>query len=383
MSQHTIFILGGYGNTGRALTGILLDETSSQIILAGRDSERARGAADDWNTRFAGERVRGVAADAADSSHLSEALTDADLLVVASSTSQYAEQVASAALEAGVDYLDPQYSREKLDILNGMAPAIEAAGCCFITEGGFHPGLPAALVRYAGDKFETLQSARVGSVIKIDWAALNLSEATLEEFTAEFMDYQALHFHEGRWQRMGWLAMMKPSTMRFAHGFERQYCLPMFLEEMRYLPEMYPDLEETGFYVGGFNWFVDWLVMPLGMALLKLWPKRAVKPVSSMMDWGLRRFSRPPFGTLLKLEARGVKDGLQSEMDLTVYHEDGYVLTAAPMAACVLQLLAGALRQPGLWLQGLFVEPARLLRDLQRMGVEVTISEDEGEPSEL
>lgn len=382
MSQHTIFILGGYGNTGRALAEILLKETSSHMILAGRDGERARRAAHAWNARFPGERVRGLTADAADPDRLHDALAEAGLLVVASSTAQYAQQVASVALDAGVDYLDPQYSREKLQILKAISPAIEAAGCCFITEGGFHPGLPAALVRYAGQRFERLLSARVGSVIKIDWAALDLSEATLEEFTAEFMDYQALHFHEGRWQRVGWLAMMKPSTMLFSHGFGRQYCLPMFLEEMCPLPEMYPHLEQTGFYVGGFNWFVDWLVMPLGMVLLKLWPKRAVKPMSSVLNWGLRRFSRPPYGTLLKLEARGAMEGSQCEMDLTVYHEDAYILTAAPMAACILQLLDGSIRKPGLWLQGLIVEPARLLRDLQRMGVEVAISEDEGEFSE-
>jgi saccharopine dehydrogenase (NAD+, L-lysine-forming) len=230
-------------------------------------------------------------------------------------------------------------------------------------------------VRFAGTEFDHLRSARVGSVIKIDWDSLEFSDATLREFTTELMDYEALHYREGRWQRAGWLAMMKPSYMQFGRGFGRQYCLPMFLEELRPLPEMYPELEETGFFVGGFNWFVDWLAMPLGMAVLRVWPGRALPLVACLTHWGLRRFSRPPYGTMLKLEAQGFKGGQLTSLELTVYHEDGYALTAAPMAACLLQVLDGSIRKPGLWLQGLVVEPERLLQDMQRMGVEVTQEE--------
>lgn len=380
MAQETIFILGGYGNTGRALTRFLLQETSCSFVIAGRDGQRARRFAGGWRDQFPGRRVVGVSVDASDQESLLQALAGADVLVVASSTAEYAGEVAAAALEARVDYIDPQYSTTKLSVLESMAPAIEESGCCFITDAGFHPGLPAVLVRFAGAEFDRLRSARVGSVIKIDWDSLVLSDATLREFTAELMDYEALHYRGGRWQRAGWLAMMKPSYMHFGRGFGRQYCLPMFLEELRSLPDMYPELEETGFYVGGLNWFVDWLVLPLGMALLRVWPGRALPLVARLTHWGLRRFSRPPYGTMLKLEAQGLKGGQRRFLELTVYHEDGYALTAAPMAACLFQVLDGSIRRPGLWLQALVVEPERLLLDLQRMGVEVTISE--GSPSQ-
>lgn len=70
--------------------------------------------------------------------------------------------------------------------------------------------------------------------------------------------------------------MMKPATMDFGQevgpGFGHQYSLPMYLPEMRPLPEMYPGLQNTGFFVGGFNWFTDWFVSPLIMAGLKLAP---------------------------------------------------------------------------------------------------------------
>jgi saccharopine dehydrogenase (NAD+, L-lysine-forming) len=89
------------------------------------------------------------------------------------------------------------------------------------------------------------------------------------------------------------------------------------------------------------------------------------------MFWGLKSFSKPPYGTLLKLETLGQKAGQHLEMDLTISHEDGYQLTAIPAAACLLQYLDGSIRKPGLWLQGHVVEPERLLSDMQRMGIKV------------
>jgi saccharopine dehydrogenase (NAD+, L-lysine-forming) len=197
----------------------------------------------------------------------------------------------------------------------------------------------------------------------------------MEEFVAEFMDFQSLVFRDGRWQQIGALAMMKPEYMDFGHdvgpGFGRQYCVPMFLEEMRSIPALYPSMRETGFFVGGFNWAVDWFISPLVMVALKLWPSRAKGPMGRLMLWGLRTFGKPPYGTLLKAEARGQKDGQTRAVDLILYHEDGYAFTAIPAAACLLQLLDGTIRRPGLWLQANAVEPGRFMQDMARMGIQV------------
>jgi saccharopine dehydrogenase (NAD+, L-lysine-forming) len=159
--------------------------------------------------------------------------------------------------------------------------------------------------------------------------------------------------------------------MDFGRPFGRQYCLPMFLEEMRLLPDWYPALRETGFLVGGFNWFVDWVLSPVILAVLWLFPRRGVAPMARLMRWGLNRFSRPPYGTQLKLEARGTRAGAPLALDVKVAHADGYALTAIPVAACLLQILDGSARRPGLWLQAHVVEPERFIRDLARLGAEV------------
>ena len=371
MNEESIIILGGYGSTGRRIAQLLLQETAVSVVLAGRNLEKAQAEAQRLNESYPGKRAQGAFADAAEPAGLHTLFAGADLVVVASSTAEYTAQVAGAAMASGIDYLDVQYSTQKMAVLQGMAADIEASGCCFITDGGFHPGLPAALIRYIAGEFDRLDSALVGSVIKADWAALDLAPETMAEFVAEFMDFQGLVFRDGGWRKAGTMAMINPKRMDFGEPFGRQYGLPMFLEEMRAIPELYPEIKETAFFVGGLNWFVDWLLSPLIMLGLRISPEKSVRPLGRLMYWGLRRFSRPPYGTLLKVEAQGEKAGHELAIDLIISHEDGYAFTAIPVVACLIQLLDGSIRKPGLWLQANVVEPKRLIVDMIRMGVEV------------
>ncbi len=93
-----------------------------------------------------------------------------------------------------------QYSSAKLAALRKLEPEIRDAGRCFITDGGFHPGLPAALVRYAAAQFDRLLRANVGSVIKIDWRKLDVGPATIEELARELLGYQPLEYRGGAWR---------------------------------------------------------------------------------------------------------------------------------------------------------------------------------------
>lgn len=373
MTDPVFLILGGYGNTGRDVAQLLLQETNTRLVLAGRNQQKADQAAAEFNQIFPGARVTGRAVDASDYDGLQRALDGIDMVVVASSTSEHIETTARAAIHSQVDWMDPQYSTDKIKSLRSLSQEITQAGCCFITDAGFHPGLPAALVRFAAPKFDQLQAALVSSVIKINWADLDLGGTTMNEFVSEFMSFKPVTFQDKRWVNLGFWSMMKPVWFEFGEPFGRQYGIAMDLDEMHSLPDLYPELVDTGFYVGGFNWFVDWIVSPLAVIAMKISPRKGLPLAAKLMGWGLNKFSKPPYGTLLKLDSRGIANGRQTSIEIFVSHPDGYMLTAIPMVACLLQYIDGEIRVPGLWYQALVVEPERFMKDIERLGAVVKV----------
>ena len=53
----------------------------------------------------------------------------------------------------------------------------------------------------------------------------------------------------------------------------------------------------------------------------------------------------------------------------SVSHPDGYELTAIPIVATLLQYLDDFAKKPGLWMTGYLINPLRLMKDIEKMGV--------------
>ena len=365
-----ILVLGGYGTTGRTLCELLLEHGDAEIVVAGRDLERGEATARELAERFPG-RVTARAADAADAASLARALDGVGMIAVAASVLEHAGTVARAALDAGADYFDLLLSgEEKFAALERLRPEVEADGRCFITDGGIHPGLSAAMIRALAPAFGRLERAEIGGLLKVDWKAFAFSRSTIYEFANEFRDFRMEAWRAGEWSKVEWRDAVR--TFDFGAPFGGQRCSLMYMKELELLPERLPALRDCAFYVSGFNPVVDTTLLPLGMVVMKASPRLLGRPYASLLAWALRRFSRPPYGTVFQLEAEGEIAGVAASAGLRVGHPDGYWLTAAAAAACLLQWADGSLREPGVHLQALAADPARLLRDLQRMGAWVS-----------
>jgi saccharopine dehydrogenase (NAD+, L-lysine-forming) len=262
-----------------------------------------------------------------------------------------------------VDHLDILFGPDKVAVLQRIEPEIRASGCCFITEAGYHPGLPSALVRYAADCLGTVRSAVVGGLIH---HPLPYTEA-VDDLIRSLETTRPALYRDGAWHEVSWT-----TTRRFDFGepYGTCTCSPMDFHEMRELPELL-DLQETGFYIGSMGWLADWLVFT-PWVLFKLGrTRRGARLGGKLLAWATRVGLRPPYGVVLKLEAEGISEDGPVHLDVFLRHEDGYLFTAIPVVACVKQMLDGSIRKPGLWLMGHAVQPIRLLADMEAMGIEI------------
>ncbi len=367
----TFLIIGGYGNTGILISDFLLKYTDSKLIIAGRNHIKAEKAAKALNEKYFDDRVKGIKLTELSVSYLAEKFKSADMIIIASSTTAHTSEIAKAVIKAKKDYLDINLSSEKKILsLMSLEDQIVENKLLFFTDCGFHPGIPAALIRYAAQQFDKLEIANVGCFVNINWKDLEFSESTVLEMANEFKNYNPVTFRDNLWKK---LPYKKYKKFDFDNDYHRITCAPMMLEELRNLPSKYPYLRELGFYISGFNPVVNYFIIPSGTFSIKVFPKLFRKPFAYSLLWGLKKFSRPPFKTIIKLSAIGRKRELTKEISITISHKDGYWLTAASVTALLIQYLRGKFTEPGLFLQGNIVDPAVFLNDIEALGVDVVV----------
>jgi saccharopine dehydrogenase (NAD+, L-lysine-forming) len=364
----TILILGGYGATGKLLARHLLAQTNANIILAGRNLDKAKAFAEELNNR----RVTCARVDASDEASLAASLHGVTLCLVAAPTTQFTGQVARACLAAGADYLDIQFAPSKLAALRALEPEIQKSGRCFVTEAGYHPGLPSALVRYAASQMDSIESAPIAGYLNV--GNIPYTEA-VDELVEAFKDYDARVYKNGAWTKRGNYEMRK---FDFGTEIGKKYCYSMFFEEMNDLPKMLPSLKETGFYLASVNLLADTLLTPFIMLGLKLFPKRGVRPLGKLLWWEMTALPKPPYRVLLFVDAKGHRNGKPTTVHARIEHPDGYELTAIPVVAFLQQYLDGSAHKSGLWMMGHLAEPVRLMKDMKAMGaiIETNVAEE-------
>ena len=362
-----ILILGGTGSAGKLIARHLLAQSDAEITIASRRREKAQSLANDFARQYPG-RLMAVRAEAADEASLRAAFPGHAMVVVASPTPAHVGKVARVALETGTDYLDIQLGTKKCATLKALSGEIERAGRCFITEAGFHPGLPSALVRYAAAYLDEIERAVTAGYLGIN-SEIPYSDA-VDELVGIFKESQWQIYTDGHWTKPGAWQMRK---IDFGGDIGIKQGYSMFFEELRNMPAMYPSLKEVGFFISESHWFTDMVVIPIAIVMLKLFPY-ATRTIGRFIWWGMMKFRKPPFRTELLVQASGIHAAQPTEFEAAVSHSDAYELTAIPVVAALLQYLDGSARKPGLWMMGHLAEPTRLMTDMKRMGVKLRMA---------
>ncbi|MFA6469152.1 MAG: saccharopine dehydrogenase NADP-binding domain-containing protein [Bacteroidota bacterium] len=362
MNKTTILLLGGYGGVGRTLAPNLLQETETHLIIAGRDKEKADVVAARLNQQYPGVRVSSCYADASKPESLATAFQGVQLVIVLITVPALIRQIAQSALNAECDYLDILVSESTIRDLNELAAAIAKQKRTFITQGGFHPGLPAVFVRYAAQFFDVYKKASIGMAMNARFERAEQAAEILPLIT----EFNAEICRDGLWRRATYKDAVE---LNMGKKFGRMQLFPMPMEELKLVQEQYK-LQETGVYVSGFNWFVDYLVMPLIFIMDKIKKGMAERILLKLFTWGVNTFSSPYQGVAFLNEAEGMKDGKRRTVRILAEHDDAYLFTAIPITACVKQYCDGSLPF-GLHMMGHAVDEQKMFREMERMGVSI------------
>jgi NAD(P)-dependent dehydrogenase (short-subunit alcohol dehydrogenase family) len=361
-----VLVLGGYGGTGKVFCRHLLKETPWNVIVAGRDRQRAEEWAKTLKAEFPANRISARHVDASDRGSLGEGFRGIDLVLVAATTTRWARQIVEAALDAHIDYLDIYYQQDVYPVLASLRERITESGRCIITQAGFHPGLPAAFIRKGAAHFDTYDSAVVAFAMN---TRIERPESVYELVDA-LADYRVDVYRDGRWRRGTYKDALK---IDFGSHFGIRSCVPLELAEIRDMPEMY-GLQEVGVYAAGFNWFVDYFVFPL-IALSQRIHRGWLRSFwARALTWGINSLSSAEEGLVFLLQAKGTKAGERQQVDIRSEHRSAYDFTVIPVIAALKQYGDGSIRKPGLWMMGHLVDPDRLLKDMQQMGVDIRTS---------
>lgn len=361
-----ILVLGGYGGTGKVFCRMILEETDFNVIVAGRNEKKAEEYAEFLKGEFSRERVEYRHVDAADRASLRSSFRDCDFVLIAATTAKYALTIAEEAIEAGIDYIDIYFQQDVYSTLRTLEEKILKSGKCFITQGGFHPGLPALFVRNGASNFDNYKRAIIAFIMneKIE------NPYSLIELVDSFAEYKSEIFINGKWMSGSYKNEKK---IDFGNGWGKRSCVPIDLIEMKGIPEKY-GLEESGVYVAGFNWFVDYLVFPLIMLSHKI--KRGLfrRFWARLMTWGINNFSTGKEGVVFILMAEGQKGNSQKKLMIRAEHISAYEFTVIPVIALIKQF--NSVRKPGLYMMGHIADPVLLIDDMQKMGVKIDIIPD-------
>jgi hypothetical protein len=364
MKNKTVLILGGYGRAGLDTAHLLLKNTPVGIVLAGRDHQKARNAADRLNKAFAGDRVKGIGVDAMDPSAVESAFKTCDLVAVCMPFKGNGRMVIEAAHHAGIHYIDINGDEEKHKILKELSGAIKVAGKSFLTEAGIVPGLPSMTAYLAGGHFDSVKKITIGSLMKDPFMPYGSTYDMMSHISKPSYIYK-----KNAWKKIPLIAAKR---IDFKAPFGKQFCFPIALAEMRGVPE-HLNCEEAGVYQAGMNIFIDPLAFIWNVFNLSKTEKGLNRGVDLFM-WGNKMFTRPPLGFALTLEAFGLKDGRIERMNVLIGHDDVYIATAIQIVASIMQILDGGIKEPGAFFMGHGVNPSRFIDDLKRMGMRVELN---------
>jgi saccharopine dehydrogenase (NAD+, L-lysine-forming) len=357
-----VMVYGGTGTTGRAIAEVLADRLGLDVTIAGRNGDAAKAVAADLTLKLPERQFPSAGLDITDQMAVIEALGTIDLLIVSAPVAEHMDRIAEAALKSGTDMIDILVRPLAGEKVIAEAKAAKAAGRAFVTQAGFHPGMPGPLMRAVAPLFTRLDAVHVGMAMQVPLRDAQSATEIVSEVAepAHLLD-------NGVWREASYKDLRRFS---FGPPFGHKDCYPLDIPEVEAVAREL-GVKQAGTYAAGFNWFVDTLVFPLLIVAFRIGGSSLAHRVAPLFYYGNKWFSRKDAFIEIRAEATGDIRGHPATRSYCLSSREPYALTAQCVAAAVRQMIDGPLAEPGAWLMGEKIDHKRLFADLQAFGARV------------
>ncbi|MEJ2613683.1 MAG: saccharopine dehydrogenase NADP-binding domain-containing protein [Ignavibacteriaceae bacterium] len=361
--MNNILILGGYGFAGSETAKILLKHTDCNITLAGRNLDKACKKAKELNQSFSCNRIKGLMLDAGNINDMAEKMKAFDLVIVCIPLAALGDNVAKAAIKAEINYIDLNLNDKKQKTLKDSAGLIKKKGLTFISEAGLVPGTPAFMLRLLHKELPSLNEVAFSGYFNEKVVTIGSCEDIIKEASTK-----PLILQEGKWIET---SSMKGNKIDFGGEVGLKKCYPLRMMEIEDLA-LRLSLNKCSVYSAGIGGMAD-LIMVI-WSIFKLYKKESRAKIGAKLLYRAANKNRkPPYITIVQAKGNGKVNSENREIILSLSHPNGWIGTAIPVAACVLQLLDGTINKPGLFRMGELVEVERFKNDISNLGIEMKI----------
>lgn len=337
----TVLVIGGYGNFGSFISRMLAREADIQVIIAGRDLQKA--------SRLASELTainvpRAIYLDI--HKNLASVLAEIKPVVVIHTSGPFQNQgydIARCCIQQGCHYVDLADGREFVAGVSVLHEAAQNANVLVCSGASSVPTLTSAIIECYLPEFSSLLSVE---------SAISTAQKTSRGLatTAAVLSYAGKPFStllDGRLQSIyGWLDLRRKPFYKLGPRLLGNCDIP----DLALFPKQYPTLQRLRFQAGLELPLVHFVLFSLSW-LVRLGVLRSLQPLAQSM----LKISRllDPFGSEesgFYLEMNGL--GLNGKpkilhFDLVAHNGDGMYIPSVPSILMALKLARDEIKEVG------------------------------------
>ncbi|MBI5115752.1 saccharopine dehydrogenase NADP-binding domain-containing protein [Candidatus Poribacteria bacterium] len=354
-----IVVVGGYGDIGSCVVEKLIEFTSHQVTVAGRNLQKARAIC----STFKGY-VGALQADVENRSTLTAAFENFDLVInCAGPFFKYGANVAIAAIETRTHYIDICDDPDPIPKLFALNDAARRAGVTVVTGMGWNPGISNLAVRLGANLLDEIEHVEMAWVVGSgDAKGLAALKHTLHGVTGEVP-----MFKDGKqvllpaWDDMEMVEFPAPlgELPEFLFGHPEPLTLPRAIKARNI------------FTRGGIDppWNNNALRVIRSLRLTN--SRGKIDTVAGIIHRVQRIFSIGGVEhSALRIDVIGKKDGQSRHLVFNMLDRIR-PLTAIPCAVGAMMLLDGEIAQKGVMSPETCIDPVRFFDRISDKGVKI------------